>query len=218
MHVDVNDEEIVTTPAHPFWVPQKGWISAADLRAGDRLQLVNGKIVTVEAVQHEILENPVKVYNFEIVDWHTYYVGRESVLVHDDCTIQKVTNDPLMDKADDIRNTEATNRTLRKEGNVATAEADIPGLYKTEYYAHSRIDSATDGQAAEKLAEISPLPQNSIFETFDAPNANGDIFPRAGDTEAKILEDIASRLATILTQPERSSCTLKDIRVRVVWA
>ena len=59
-------------------------MKAVDLRAGDRLQLVNGEYVTVEQVQHEILESPITVYNFRVADNHTYYVGDSSnaVLVH----------------------------------------------------------------------------------------------------------------------------------------
>ena len=78
-------DEIVTTPGHPFWVPVKGWTKAVHLRAGDRLQLLNGEYVVVEQVQHELLEDPVFVYNFEVEDFHTYYVGSESVLVHNKC-------------------------------------------------------------------------------------------------------------------------------------
>ncbi len=85
VYVHVNGEKIITTPEHPFYVPSKGWISAINLRAGDVLQLVNGQIVIVEAVQHEILETPVLVYNFEVEDFHTYYVGKSSVLVHNTC-------------------------------------------------------------------------------------------------------------------------------------
>ena len=33
-----------------------------------------------------MLETPVKVYNFEVEDFHTYYVGESSVLVHNDCS------------------------------------------------------------------------------------------------------------------------------------
>jgi len=43
----------------------------------------------VEKVQHEILERPVKVYNFEFEDFHTYYVGADSVLVHNICAASK---------------------------------------------------------------------------------------------------------------------------------
>ena len=85
VHIEVNGEQITTTPEHPFWVPQKGWISAIQLRAGDRLQLLNGKYVVIEQVQHEILETPVIVYNFEVEDFHTYYVSDCAILVHNEC-------------------------------------------------------------------------------------------------------------------------------------
>ena len=81
----VNEEEIVSTPTHPFYSPVKGWTSAAQLRAGDILVLVNGEYVVVEKVQHEILESPVKVYNFHVEDYHTYYVTDTGVLVHNTC-------------------------------------------------------------------------------------------------------------------------------------
>ena len=82
VHITVNGEEITTTPTHPFWVPQKGWTDAIDLRAGDRLQLLNGEYVIIEQVQHELLESPVTVYNFEVEDFHTYYITESQILVH----------------------------------------------------------------------------------------------------------------------------------------
>ena len=78
-------EEIVTTPEHPFYVPKQGWTSAAALRAGDQLVALNGELVIVEQVQHELLETPIKVYNFEVEDFHTYFVGNAPVLVHNTC-------------------------------------------------------------------------------------------------------------------------------------
>ena len=60
----------------------KGLTGACQLRAGDILVLVNGEYVIVEQVQHEILEAPVATYNFEVQDFHTYYVGESAVLVH----------------------------------------------------------------------------------------------------------------------------------------
>lgn len=86
VHIFVNGEEIVTTREHPFYSPIKGWTAACKLRAGDILVLVNGKYVIVEKIQHEILEAPITVYNFEVADFHTYYVGKSSILVHNLCT------------------------------------------------------------------------------------------------------------------------------------
>lgn len=85
VHVHINDEEIITTPEHPFYVPKKGWVGAVDLRAGDILVLQSGEYVIVELIQHEILESPITVYNFGVEDFHTYYVGESSVLVHNVC-------------------------------------------------------------------------------------------------------------------------------------
>ena len=86
VHVTVNGEEIVCTSEHPFYSPVKGWTAACQLRAGDILVLVNGEYVVVEQVQHELLESPVATYNFEVQDFHTYYVGESAVLVHNLCT------------------------------------------------------------------------------------------------------------------------------------
>ena len=87
VHIFVGDETITTTPEHPFYVPQKGFVKAIKLRAGDQLYTVNGEYVVVEQIQHEILESPVKVYNFRVADNHTYFVGEYGVGVHNtkDC-------------------------------------------------------------------------------------------------------------------------------------
>ena len=89
VHVFVDGEEIITTPSHPFYSPVKGWTDAVQLRAGDILVLVNGEYVVVEKVQHEILEAPVTVYNFQVEDYHTYYVSDSAILVHNTCATQR---------------------------------------------------------------------------------------------------------------------------------
>ncbi len=86
VHIFAAGEEIVTTTEHPFYSPVQGWTAASDLRAGDVLLLVNGEYVVVEKVQHEQQECSVKVYNFQVEDFHTYYVGSHGVLVHNSCT------------------------------------------------------------------------------------------------------------------------------------
>lgn len=82
IHVKVSNETITTTPEHPFYVAQKGFTNSVDLRAGDILCTVNGEYVIVEQVQHEIIELPIKVYNFRVADNHTYFVSDIGVGVH----------------------------------------------------------------------------------------------------------------------------------------
>ena len=61
---------------------KRGGPDTIPLCAGDRLQFLNGEYVVVEQVQYEILEAPVTVYNFEVKDFHTYYVSDSAILVH----------------------------------------------------------------------------------------------------------------------------------------
>ena len=84
-HIKTGDEIISTTPEHPFYVPQRGWTASSELRVGDKLLLRAGDAIIIEWVEHEILEMPVTVYNFEVEDWHTYYVSDSAVLVHNAC-------------------------------------------------------------------------------------------------------------------------------------
>ena len=46
--IQVNGEQITSTPSHPFYVYNIGWTAASDLRAGDKLCKVNGEYVAVE--------------------------------------------------------------------------------------------------------------------------------------------------------------------------
>ena len=85
VHIGVNGETVSATPTHPFYVDKLGWTLARSLKAGDVLVLSNGELVTVEWVQHEILESPIKVYNFEVEDFHTYFVGENGIFVHNGC-------------------------------------------------------------------------------------------------------------------------------------
>jgi len=89
-HVIVDSERITCTPNHSFYSPVKGWTDAIQLKAGDRLQLLNGEYVIIEQVQHELLESPVTVYNFEVKGFHTYFVGETSVLVHNRCSVDDI--------------------------------------------------------------------------------------------------------------------------------
>ena len=95
--VKAGDEVIETTPEHPFYVPDCdetrgnstglgfGWIKAKDLRPGDTLVLLDGSTATVDSVTFTTLDRPIAVYNFEVEDFHTYYVGKNGLLVHNVC-------------------------------------------------------------------------------------------------------------------------------------
>ena len=89
VHVTISDgkdiEEIDTTVRHPFYVVDYGFKYASELRIGDKVISVSGDIYEVTFLEIENLDTPVKVYNFEVEDWHTYFVSASGILVHNEC-------------------------------------------------------------------------------------------------------------------------------------
>jgi len=73
MTLHVNGRVIGTTSEHPFWVEGKGWRLAGELRAGDLLQMHDGNWLAVEGVEET--GRVETVYNVEVEDFHTYFVG-----------------------------------------------------------------------------------------------------------------------------------------------
>ena len=83
------DEVITATPTHPFYVRGKGWVRAGDLQKGDKLCLRDGTCTLVVLTHRKKLKTTVNVYNFEVEDFHTYYVGIQGILVHNKCIVEE---------------------------------------------------------------------------------------------------------------------------------
>ncbi len=92
--------------------------------------------------------------------------------------------DRLLGEIDDTRALLPTSA-LRKSGNMAIAEINIPGV-PSELKAFSRVNYAADMGADQGFTL---LKSQRVFNTLEI-----DGYDRAVDTEAKILEEIASRL------------------------
>ncbi len=75
----LGNEVIETTAEHPFYT-QSGWKDAADLTLEDQIKTKSGNWQRIEATN--FLYTKKKVYNFEVADWHTYFVGTWEWLVH----------------------------------------------------------------------------------------------------------------------------------------
>ncbi|QLG39529.1 hypothetical protein HW560_16455 [Paenibacillus sp. E222] len=89
-----------------------------------------------------------------------------------------------------------SNGALNKSGsNFAYAEVDISGI-KKEFYAHSQVDGPPPPHQTEMNYDgFSFKPQGEIrYPAEDAPNSIGKLIPRNGDTEHKIINDLANQL------------------------
>ncbi len=82
VQITINGEILESTETHPFWVKETGFVPAYALEKGALLRLSDGSNVSVEDVEIQHLDEPVKVYNFTVEDNHTYYVGDSGVWVH----------------------------------------------------------------------------------------------------------------------------------------
>ncbi|MGE3817944.1 MAG: polymorphic toxin-type HINT domain-containing protein [Isosphaeraceae bacterium] len=75
----VGDDEVVATAIHRFWKAGRGWVKPRDLKPGDTLRTVGG-LATVGSIQSEGVQ---EVFNLEVAEGQTYFVGASSLLVHD---------------------------------------------------------------------------------------------------------------------------------------
>ena len=82
LHLYTDEGDIDTTANHPFNVIGKGWVAAGDLVVGDEVFNLDGTTSVVLGSAIEKLDEPVLVYNLEVEDFHSYFVGCVPVLVH----------------------------------------------------------------------------------------------------------------------------------------
>jgi len=78
-----NGEKIETTPTHPFYVEHKGFTPAAELGIGTSIVTRAGPDAVLAST--ETRDAPATVYNFEVENTHTYFVGKTEAWVHNAC-------------------------------------------------------------------------------------------------------------------------------------
>jgi len=79
VYIELEGETIETTAEHPFFT-RSGWKDAADLTTEDFVQTKHSEWKAVKGQNFSY--EPKKVFNFEVANWHTYFVGVLAWLVH----------------------------------------------------------------------------------------------------------------------------------------
>jgi hypothetical protein len=72
-------EHITATPEHPFHVVDGSFRPVSELSLGDVVDTATG---IARVISLETLRDPVTVYNFEVENAHTYFVGKTRAWVH----------------------------------------------------------------------------------------------------------------------------------------
>jgi hypothetical protein len=84
--INLEGQSIVATGIHRFWKAGKGWTMARDLKPGDILRTLGG-VATVKSVEANKTQ---PVFNLQVADGESYFVGDAVVLAHDNSTINAV--------------------------------------------------------------------------------------------------------------------------------
>jgi hypothetical protein len=77
---------IGVTPRHPMYsVDRRTWVAVSDLRPGECLETATGLVAIVGRVEPRTEQ--ATVYNVEVSQYHTYFVGDAAVWAHNPCQI-----------------------------------------------------------------------------------------------------------------------------------
>jgi hypothetical protein len=86
LRVQIGEDAIVATGIHRFWKAGVGWVMARDLKTGDSIRTLDGRlgVVTVESGEVQ------PVFNLELSEGKSFFVGKQGALVHDNTLVDSV--------------------------------------------------------------------------------------------------------------------------------
>jgi hypothetical protein len=113
------------TTEHPFWVNGKGWTDTGQLKIGNKIESRNGDDLAVKSLT--LRPGVFPAYNFEVADFHTYFVGDDGAWVHNSCA-------RLFDKAGIQTTVHFRNRLAGRANRGITAENALDAYQNGRLY------------------------------------------------------------------------------------
>jgi Pretoxin HINT domain len=83
LRIALGDETVVATGIHRFWKAGRGWVMARELKPGDTLRTLGG-LAVVKSVEKEKVQ---PVFNLQVADGESFFVGEAGVLAHDNSLV-----------------------------------------------------------------------------------------------------------------------------------
>jgi hypothetical protein len=133
-------ETLGVTAEHPFWVEGKGWTNAGDLNIGDDITTLENGVVKVATIGSDAKTHTT--YNFEVEDFHTYFVGESALWVHNMCELTGAGRRALGNLTD-LKDTNAAAAILSRGGNGSIVRETLGDKFKDK----------TVGQIANAVGE-----------------------------------------------------------------
>ena len=180
VHITINGEEIVTTDNHPFYVQGRGFINAGNLLVGDKLVSVNGEDLIIEDYYLELTEEPVSVYNFQVEDFHTYFVGDCAVWVHNaECKVSPSRREHILEGEGPNDPGHGPNRGF---GNSA-----FPDTW-TDDYAIRAVENVANSPNSTWQQSTGPGGGRNAPVTIGGPDVNAPLTTRNGRPVRFVVE------------------------------
>ena len=180
VHITINGEEIVTTDNHPFYVQGRGFINAGNLLVGDKLVSVNGEDLIIEDYYLELTEEPVSVYNFQVEDFHTYFVGDCAVWVHNaECKVSPSRREHILEGEGPNDPGHGPNRGF---GNSA-----FPDTW-TDDYAIKAVENVANSPNSTWQQSTGPGGGRNAPVTIGGPDVNAPLTTRNGRPVRFVVE------------------------------
>jgi len=170
-------EHLTVTSGHPFWIDRVGWVDSDEIEEGALLWSPDGALTGHAGANWGAR---TKVYNFEVADFHTYFVGSLHAWVHNaaDCPKRKL-------ECGDT----GTYNELRKNTDANGMERDhVPSNASLAYRA---VWLMFEGQPNEKQTECLSKREPNGVGRDGKPRTKPSILDRLGDSIGGIGETIA---------------------------
>jgi RHS repeat-associated protein len=133
----IDGQIITTTEEHPFWVPDLGWVEAKDLQEGTLVQTNHETFLDIDKIERR--EGDFTVYNFQVEEFHSYFVSDLGILVHnnnyldDDIWNDDPLNQPVRDPVGDAVNHIMNDHPERLEALGLYGAGDLQNLLDNLY-------------------------------------------------------------------------------------
>ena len=153
----------------------KDWGAAGDLSAGDEIYLLDGSTAVITGSELEQLSETIKVYNLEVEDFNTYFVGDEAVLVHNYNPNGRNGGDAHQQKTKEL-----------------IAELEAKGLSVDTEVMFGNYQDGYKGHKSKRFADVFAYLNDEIVGIFQIGKVNQNGLPVS--RESKAIEDIMNSL------------------------
>ena len=195
LYLTIDEEIIETTEDHPFWVEGQGWTSAKLLQPGDVVWLKDGSTQCVDDI--EIVELPegeyVAVYNFEVADFHTYFVSDYDVLVHNDCKKVDTLNNWLKDEPELLKKTRKMYKDAPQWWGIDPDKTPVFYRSKSEVAAIRKMSGESGGHHPHGLALGGPKGQ-TLTPTNETRYNKNPIHSKVTGLQRRVINVIKKKI------------------------